>query len=81
MRLTRFGAKKRPFYRIVVVDSRGKRDGKYIDQIGYYDPMKNPAEVKIDEEKAKAWLDKGGIPSTTVRNLFNKANIPVTLVK
>lgn len=75
MRLTRLGAKKRPFYRIVVVDSREKRDGKYIDKIGYYDPMKEPAVIEVDAEKAKAWIDKGVVPSVTVKKLLESVNL------
>ena len=70
MRLTRLGAKKRPFYRIIVVDSEKKRDGAFIDQIGYYDPIKEPADINLDVEKAKAWIDKGVIPSQTVTRLI-----------
>jgi small subunit ribosomal protein S16 len=78
MRLTRLGTNKRPFYRIIVVKSEGKRDGKYIEQVGYYDPLKDPAEIKVDLEKAKSWLDKGVIPSETVRNLLQKAGLAVS---
>ena len=70
MRLTRMGDKKSPFYRIVVVDSRVARDGKYIDKIGHYNPISNPAEVVIDEAKAKDWLAKGVQPTETVRALL-----------
>lgn len=73
IRLTRMGAKKAPFYRIVATDSRKARDGKYIEQIGYYDPTKEPALVNIDAEIAKKWLNNGAQPTETVRNLF-KAN-------
>ena len=75
MRLTRLGSKKRPFYRIVVVDSSWKRDGKNIEQVGYYDPIKNPAEIKIDLEKANSWINKGVIPSETVKTLLKKASL------
>ena len=75
MRLTRMGAKKAPFYRIVVMDSRKARDGEYIDQIGYYNPVKEPADVKIDVEKAKDWLSKGAQPTDTVRALLKKNNV------
>ena len=67
LRLTRMGAKKAPFYRIVATDSRKARDGQYIEQIGYYDPTKEPAVVKIDAELAKKWLDNGAQPTETVR--------------
>lgn len=70
MRLTRMGDKKSPFYRIVVVDSRVARDGKYIDKIGHYNPIANPAEIVIDEAKAKDWLAKGVQPTETVRSLL-----------
>ena len=75
IRLTRMGAKKKPFYRIVAVDSRKHRDGQYIEQIGYYDPTKNPADVKIDAEIAKKWLGNGAEPTDTVKDLFFKAGI------
>lgn len=75
IRLTRLGAKKAPFYRIVVMDSKKARDAEYVDQIGYYNPMPNPAEVKIDVEKAKSWLAKGARPTDTVRDLFKKNGV------
>lgn len=75
MRLKRMGAKKAPFYRIVVADSRSPRDGKFIEQVGYYDPTKNPSEFKIDEEVAKKWLSTGAQPSETVRKLLKIAGI------
>ncbi len=75
IRLTRMGAKKKPTYRIVASDSRRPRDGKYLELIGTYNPVKTPAEVKIDEEKALKWLQTGAIPSDTVRSLFSKAGI------
>jgi len=75
IRLTRNGSKGAPFYRIVAMDSKKSRDGQYIEQIGYYDPTKNPAEVKIDAELAKKWLSVGGQPTDTVANLFFKAGI------
>ncbi|RRD95888.1 30S ribosomal protein S16 [Clostridiales bacterium COT073_COT-073] len=75
MRLKRMGAKKAPFYRIVVADSRSPRDGKFIEQVGYYDPTKNPSEFKIDEEIAKKWLSTGAQPSDTVRKLLKIAGI------
>lgn len=71
IRLSRKGAKKNPFYRIVVADSRSPRDGRFIESIGYYNPMIEPSEIKIDEEKAKEWLNKGAIPTSTVRQLLN----------
>lgn len=70
LRLTRMGAKKAPFYRIVAMDSRKARDGKYIDQIGYYNPVSNPKQIVIDADKAKDWLAKGAQPTETVMSLF-----------
>jgi len=75
IRLKRIGAKKRPFYRVVVADSRSPRDGRIIEQIGTYNPISQPAEVKIDETKALDWMSKGAKPSDTVRNLFSKVGI------
>ncbi len=75
IRMKRMGAKKAPFYRLVVADSRSPRDGRFIEEIGYYNPTKEPAELKIDEEKALNWLKTGAQPSDTVRALFNKTGI------
>ncbi|MDQ0417349.1 small subunit ribosomal protein S16 [Thermoactinomyces sp. DSM 45891] len=75
IRLKRIGAKKAPFYRVVVADSRAPRDGRFIEEIGYYNPIAQPAQVKIDAEKAKKWLATGAQPSDTVRNLFRKEGI------
>ena len=75
IRLMRMGAKKAPFYRVVVADSRSPRDGKVIDSIGTYNPLTTPAEIKIDEEAAQKWLDNGAIPTDTVKNLLSKAGI------
>lgn len=75
IRLTRIGAKKAPFYRIVVADSRARREGAPVDTIGQYDSTKIPAVVNIDAEKAMAWLGKGAQPTDTVRSLFKKAGI------
>lgn len=75
LRLTRMGAKKSPFYRIVATDSRKARDGQYIEQIGYYDPTKDPADIKIDAEIAKKWLACGAQPTDTVRDLFVKYGV------
>lgn len=75
LRLKRMGAKKRPFYRVVAADSRSPRDGRFIEEVGYYNPVANPAEVKIDEEKALKWLSQGAIPTDTVRDLFSKQGI------
>lgn len=70
IRLRRMGAKKAPFYRIVVVDSRYPRDGRFIEEVGYYDPTKEPSVIKIDEEKAKTWLANGAQPTDTVKALL-----------
>ena len=75
IRLTRMGKKKNPFYRIVVADQRSRRDGAPIEEIGYYDPMTNPATVKIDAEKATQWLNNGAQPTDTVRALLKKNEI------
>ncbi|HEY9582080.1 MULTISPECIES: 30S ribosomal protein S16 [Savagea] len=75
IRLKRMGAKKTPFYRIVVADSRSPRDGRQIETVGTYNPLTQPAELKIDEELALAWLAKGAQPSDTVRNLFSSQGI------
>ena len=73
IRLKRMGMKKKPFYRIVVADERTTRDGRPIDEIGYYNPVTEPAEVRVDIEKAKAWIEKGAQPTDTVRGLLKKA--------
>jgi len=75
IRLKRMGAKRNAFYRFVVADSRRAPDGRFIDELGYYNPTGDPAEVKIEEEKALEWLAKGARPSDTVRTLFRKAGI------
>lgn len=75
IRLKRMGQKKAPFYRIVVSDARSPRDGRFIDEIGYYDPTKEPSVVKVDEEAAKKWLSNGAQPTDTVSKLFKNANI------
>ena len=75
IRLTRMGKKKNPFYRIVVADQRSRRDGAPIEEIGYYDPMTNPATVKIDADKATKWLNNGAQPTDTVRSLLKKNEI------
>ncbi|OQA09578.1 MAG: 30S ribosomal protein S16 [Firmicutes bacterium ADurb.Bin373] len=75
IRLKRMGAKKAPFYRIVVADSRSPRDGRFIEEIGFYDPLKNPAVININEEKALEWLSKGARLSDTAKALFNKAGV------
>jgi small subunit ribosomal protein S16 len=75
LRLTRMGRKKRPFYRIVATDSRARRDGKYLEKIGTYNPLTHPAEVDINKELALKWLEQGAQPSTTVRNFLSKQGI------
>ena len=75
LRLLRMGAKRKPFYRIVAADSRVKRDGKYIELVGTYNPVAEPAEININEEVALKWLKDGAIPTDTVKSLFNKKGI------
>ena len=75
LRLKRMGAKKAPFYRIVAADSRSPRDGRFIETVGTYNPLVNPAETKINEEVALKWLRNGATPTDTVRNLLSKAGI------
>lgn len=75
IRLRRMGAKKAPFYRIVVADSRYPRDGRFIEEIGTYDPLANPSAIKIDGEKAQKWLNNGAQPTDTVKNLLKKSGI------
>ncbi|AEH22808.1 30S ribosomal protein S16 [Thermodesulfobacterium geofontis OPF15] len=77
IRLMRFGRKKRPFYRVVAADSRAPRDGKFLDILGYYDPLKEPFEFKVDEEKVKKWLERGAEPTETVRALLKRIGIKV----
>ena len=75
MRLKRMGQKKSPFYRVVVADSRSPRDGKFIEEIGTYDPTKDPSEFKVDEEAAKKWLNNGAQPTEVVSKIFKAAGI------
>ena len=75
IRLKRMGAHKKPFYRVVVADSRAPRDGKFIEEIGYYNPLTDPADIRINEEIAKKWLWTGAQPTDTVRGLFKKTGI------
>lgn len=75
IRLMRMGAKKSPFYRLVVADSRSPRDGRFIESVGHYDSTTEPAVIKIDEEKAISWLQKGAQPTDTVKSLFSKTGI------
>ena len=72
IRLKRMGMKKKPFYRVVVADERATRDGRFVDEIGYYNPLSNPVELKIDVEKAQTWLKNGAQPTDTVRALLKK---------
>lgn len=75
IRLARAGAKKRPFYQVVVADGRSRRDGRFIENMGTYDPTQNPAVCKLDEEKILSWLGKGAQPTDTVRQILKKAGI------
>lgn len=75
IRLKRMGAHKKPFYRVVVADSRASRDGKFIEEIGYYNPLTEPPVIKIDDEKAKKWLGNGAQPTDVVKGLFKKSGI------
>ena len=75
IRLRRMGAKKNPFYRIVVADSRYPRDGRFIGEIGTYDPLKTPADVKIDADKAKQWIANGAQPTDTVKDILKKSGV------
>lgn len=75
IRLKRMGAKKKPFYRIVVADSRAPRDGRFIEEIGFYNPNVNPAEIQVNAEAAQKWLNNGAQPSDTVRSLLKKAGV------
>ena len=77
IRLKRMGMKKEPFYRIVVTDSRSPRDGRFIEEIGYYNPMVEPVELKFNEERAKYWIGVGAQPTDTVRRIFNKKGFAV----
>jgi small subunit ribosomal protein S16 len=75
LRLTRMGSKKRPFYRIVALDSATRRDGRALEYLGYYNPMVDPAEIKVDSEKVRSWIARGAKPSDTVRALLQKAGV------
>lgn len=75
IRLMRMGSKKNPFYRVVIADSRSPRDGRFIENIGYYDSTKEPAIVNVDEDKAISWLNKGAQPTDTVKSLFSKIGV------
>lgn len=78
IRLRRVGTTKKPAYRVVVADGRTARDGRFIDQIGFYDPLTEPATLRIDAEKATAWLRKGALPSNTVRTLLARSGVRVS---
>ena len=78
IRLTRMGAKKKPFYRIVVADSRFSRDGRFIEVLGTYDPNPNPPAIKFNQERVVGWLKKGANPTTTVKNLMKRAGLSVS---
>jgi small subunit ribosomal protein S16 len=73
LRLTRMGSKKRPFYRLVAVNSATRRDGRALEYLGYYNPMTDPVVINLDEENIRKWMDRGAKPSDTVRSLFKKA--------
>jgi small subunit ribosomal protein S16 len=75
IRLARFGTHKKPFYRVIVADSRSRRDGPFIEIIGTYDPMKEPSEIKIDIDKASSWLKNGAQPTSTAKKLLKKAGL------
>jgi small subunit ribosomal protein S16 len=75
IRLARHGAKKRPFYRIVVADSESPRDGRFLEAVGTYNPLKDPAEVTLKENRVKYWLDQGALPTNTVKNIFKKEGV------
>ena len=75
IRLARHGAKKRPFYRIVVADSESPRDGRFLEIVGTYNPLMEPAEVSFKNERVKYWMDQGALPTNTVKNLIKKENL------
>ena len=75
IRLTRIGAKKKPYYRVIVTDSRNRRDGTFLEVLGTYDPLPNPSEIKIDTERAKYWLGQGAQPTDTAKKLLSIAGI------
>ena len=81
IRLRRMGAHKAPFYRVIVADSRSPRDGRFVEEIGYYNPLTEPAVIKIDEEKAIKWVKNGAQPTDIVKRLFKKAGIDEKLSK
>ncbi len=75
IRLARHGAKKKPFYRIVAADGESPRDGKFLEKLGTYNPLKDPAEITLNQDRIKYWIEKGAIPSDTVRSLFKKEGV------
>ena len=75
LRLKRMGSKQKPFYRIVAADARSPRDGRFIETVGTYNPLKNPTEIKVDEEKALTWLNNGAQPTDTVRSILTESGI------
>ncbi len=75
IRLTRLGSHKKPFYRVIVTDSKTRRDGPFIEILGTYDPLKEPSEIKLDLDRAKVWLQKGAQPTDTARKLMQKAGL------
>ncbi len=75
IRLARHGAKKRPFYRIVVADSESPRDGRFLEKVGTYNPLTDPARITLDAERIKYWMDKGAIPTDTVRSILKKEGV------
>ena len=75
IRLTRLGSHKKPFYRVVVADSRARRDGPFVEILGTYDPLKEPSEIKLDIDKARLWIQKGARPTATVMKLMQKAGL------
>lgn len=77
IRLKRMGAKKAPFYRIVVADSRSPRDGRFIEEIGYYNPLTEPSVIKVDAEKAKQWIKNGAKPTDTVKSILQKEGVEI----
>jgi small subunit ribosomal protein S16 len=78
IRLARHGAKKRPFYRIVIADSESPRDGKFLENVGTYDPVADPAKVSLNQERIKHWIGQGAIPTDTVKNLLKKQGVFAT---
>ena len=78
IRLTRMGAKKKPFYRIIVTEKRSKRDGRFVESVGYYNPCRNPADININRERINYWIERGAQPSDTVRSLIKRKAEPVS---